>query len=328
MSAPIVVLGPQRPTPNLVDALDALGVDGPVALITAGWRVDEDEIEPLVSHVAPREVRHLKLYAAAEEVFRTEPELSAAYHARQSRIIAYKDVYRISLRAASMAVGELYERVAQDAVYGPDLSDAIHALRMVDERVLERIDTIRAAHPQAAEPLDHPAIDAVRERMVEQLDGVKAILIAGGHVGVLRNRLRALGIDRELVAARERGVPLIAWSAGAMVLARRIVLFYDDPPEGHGDAEVFGRGLDLLPGVVWLPHARMRLNLDDRRNIALLARRMRPEAAVALEVGARLTWDGVRFDDASAPGSCYRLGADGALHEGMGDDTDEDEEGA
>lgn len=324
MPAPVVVLGPQRPLPNLSKALDALGVEGPLALITAGWRVDEDEIGPLVEHVSPRRVRHLKLYAAVERIFRAEPDLAAAYHARQARVVAYKDVYRISLHAASMAVSQLYDRVSADPdVYGPDLGDAIGALRMVDERLLDRIDAIREAHPDVAAPWTHPAVQSVLDALVDQLDGCGAVLIAGGHVGVLRNRLRILGLDPVIRSLRERGVPLLAWSAGAMVLARRIVLFYDDPPEGHGDAEVFGRGLDLLPGVVWLPHARMRLDLQDRRNVGLLARRLRPEKAVALEVGAHLVWDGVRFTDHSGSDACYRLGTDGRLLPGIGPDDEE-----
>ena len=323
MPAPVVVLGPQRPTPNLAMALEAVGVEGPVGLITAGWRVDEDETEPLVKHVH-REVRHLRIYSEVEKVLRAEPALAAAYHARQDRIRAYKDVYRISLRAASMAVSELYDRVAADPpVYGPDLSDAIGALRLVDERVLQRVAAIRQDHAEVAEPWRHPALAAIRERVLEQLDGVNALLIAGGHVGVLRNRLRMLGLDDVIRQLPAKGMTIVAWSAGAMVLARRVVLFYDDPPEGHGDAEVFGAGLDVLPGVVWLPHARLRLDLDDPKRIALMARRLRPERAVALEVGAWLSWDGIAWQDHSLPDACFHLGTDGCLHDGAGLDEDD-----
>lgn len=327
MTAPVVILGPQRPVPNLADALAALDFDGPVGLITAGWRVDEDEVGPLLRHVQ-RDVRHLRLYAEVEAVLQTDPELAAAYHARQLRIRAYKDVYRISLRAAAMAVGELWDRVDADPeLYGPDLDDAIGALRLVDERLLERVDAIRAAHPDVARPWERPAMRLVHERMLEQLDGIGALLVAGGHVAVLRNRLRMLGLDEAIRALPGNDVPILAWSAGAMVLSRRIALYYDDPPEGHGDAEVFGRGLDMLPGVVWLPHARMRLDLDDRRNVSTLARRLRPERAVALEGGAWLSFDGSTWTDRSAEGGCFHLAADGALVPGPGLDDDDDLDG-
>lgn len=319
MTAPIVVLGPQRPTPNLVEALDDLGVRGPVCLINAGWRVDEDEISPLKDHIG-RPVKHLKLYHEVERAFQKDDQWGRDYHRRQARVRAYKDVYRISMRAASSAMSQLYDRVAFDPdVYGPDFADAVTAVRMVDERLLERLDSIREASPEILEPWRRPTLAAVRERAVETIRSCDALLLAGGHVGVLRTRLRLLGLDQEFREILRRGVPIIAWSAGAMVLARRIVLFYDDPPEGHGDAEVFGRGLDLLPGAVWLPHAKMRLSLKDPKNIALFARRFGPEASVALEVGARVDWDGMKYIDRSEKGSCYRLIAEGRIEDGIGD---------
>lgn len=313
MPAPVLVLGPQRPEPNIRAALDAAGVSGSVGLITAGWRHDEAEIEPLVAHLN-HPVVHLTLYAEMDRVFRENPEVFQAYRARQKRVRAYKEVYRISLRAASMAVSELFDRVEADpSVYGPDLGDAIGALRLVDERVLDRVDQIYGEHPDIAEPWTHPAVAEVRQRWLDDLDGGQALLIAGGHVAVLRNRLRFFGLDEVIAGLPERGVPVVAWSAGAMVLARRIVLFYDDPPEGHGMAEVLGRGIGLLPGVVWLPHARLRLDLQDRKRVAILSRRLRPEHAVALETGAALRWDGAMWHDSSDPESCFALGSDGGL---------------
>ena len=57
------------------------------------------------------------------------------------------------------------------------------------------------------------------------------------------------------VAASLRS-PVIAWSAGAMALTDRIVLFHDRAPQGPGHPELYGRGLSVLSGVVALPHAR------------------------------------------------------------------------
>jgi peptidase E len=54
-----------------------------------------------------------------------------------------------------------------------------------------------------------------------------AVLIAGGHIAVLLNRLRLFDLSAVL---RER--PVFGWSAGAMVLTSRIVLFHDSPPRG------------------------------------------------------------------------------------------------
>ena len=72
--------------------------------------------------------------------------------------------------------------------------------------------------------------------------------------------------------------PVAAWSAGAMAIAERVVLFHDHPPQGAGNAEVFEAGLGLVRGAVFLPHAATRLALDDVGRVALLARRLPPAA--------------------------------------------------
>lgn len=321
MAGPIVVLGPQRPTPNLRRALDTLQVEGPVALITAGWRHDEDEIEPITAHVG-REVRHLRLYRAMEQILALEPLLNEAYRARQRRIVAYKDVYRISLRAASTAVRELEPHVETDPeLYGPDLDDAFTALRLVDKRLLGRLDVLHAAHPEVAEPWrTHPVVADSKERALEKLDGVGAVLIAGGHVAVLRNRLRFFGLHAVIRELHQRGVPLFVWSAAAMVLSDLVVLFYDHPPEGHGEAEVLARGFKLLPDNLFLPHARLRLDLDDADRVGILARRFRKWRCLGVEPGAWLTWADGAWTDRSLPGSLFQLNVDGTV-------TDPDFEG-
>jgi hypothetical protein len=93
------------------------------------------------------------------------------------------------------------------------------------------------------------------------------------------------------VAAALRS-PVIAWSAGAMALAERIVLFHDRAPQGPGHPEVYGNGLSVLRGMVPLPHARARLLLDDAPRMAVFARRFAPARCVPLENGTRIEIDG------------------------------------
>jgi hypothetical protein len=81
---------------------------------------------------------------------------------------------------------------------------------------------------------------------------------------------------------------VIAWSAGAMALTDRIVLFHDRAPQGPGHPEVWGSGLSVVRDVVLLPHARARLLLDDTPRMAVLARRFAPARCVLLESGTRL----------------------------------------
>jgi len=121
----------------------------------------------------------------------------------------------------------------------------------------------------------------------------------------LLNRLRVFALEPIL---RQRTV--FAWSAGAMALTERIVLFHDHPPQGAGNAELFERGLGLVPGVVVLPSARHRLALSDADRVAMLARRLSPSVCVPMDEKDQLRWDGDRL----VPGAGLRqLGVDGTV---------------
>ena len=108
------------------------------------------------------------------------------------------------------------------------------------------------------------------------------LVVAGGHVGVLADVLHLFNVAASLRA------PVIAWSAGAMALTERIVLFGDRAAHGPGHPEIHGSGLSVLRGVVPLPHARARLLLDDTPRMSVFARRFAPARCVLLENGTRI----------------------------------------
>ena len=56
---------------------------------------------------------------------------------------------------------------------------------------------------------------------------------------------------------------VVAWSAGAMALTERVMLFHDRAAHGPSHAEFADVGLGWVPGAVLLPHARRRLRVDD-----------------------------------------------------------------
>ncbi|MBC7974722.1 MAG: Type 1 glutamine amidotransferase-like domain-containing protein, partial [Myxococcales bacterium] len=116
-----------------------------------------------------------------------------------------------------------------------------------------------------------------------KIEPTDAIVIAGGHVAVLLNRLRLFGIA-ELAGPR----PIIAWSAGAMALTDRVVLFHEDPPHGQAISEVLECGLGLAHDLVVLPEPRLRLHLDDPTRVSELAQRYAPATSVALDHGAQI----------------------------------------
>ena len=112
------------------------------------------------------------------------------------------------------------------------------------------------------------------------------MVITGGHVGVLASLLRLFDVMGEVQCS------VIAWSAGAMALTDRIVLFHDRTPQGRAPAEVLESGMALISGLVALPHARTRLLIDDLERMAVFARRFAPARCVVLEPDTRITLDG------------------------------------
>jgi cyanophycinase-like exopeptidase len=141
----------------------------------------------------------------------------------------------------------------------------------------------------------------VQQRAV--VEQCHTIFIAGGHVAVLLNRLRLFGIERLL-----RTRPVVAWSAGAMAISERVLLFHDHPPQGAGNAEIFEAGLGLVRGAVFLPHASSRLALDDSTRVALLARRLSPSACLTLDDGTLLHWHRGRLQESIQSQRLMRTG--------------------
>ena len=132
-----------------------------------------------------------------------------------------------------------------------------------------------------------------------------AVVIAGGHVAVLLNRLLFFDMDQRIAELMARGGTVAAWSAGAMALSERVVLFYDDPPEGPSEPEVLDRGLGLIRGKTLFPHARRRLRLDTPDRLRMLQARF--GECVGLENGAWVEISDGGWQDYSEPDSLLHL---------------------
>jgi len=144
------------------------------------------------------------------------------------------------------------------------------------------VNEVRGEFFDRLRPHDRPVIAEHRAAVAELLGSAAALVVAGGHVGVLAEVLHLFNVATVLRS------PVIAWSAGAMALTDRIVLFHDRSPHGPGHPEVYGSGLGITRDVVLLPHARARLLLDDTARMAVFARRFGPARCVLLEAGTRL----------------------------------------
>lgn len=286
----VVLLGPQRLRPTLVEAVDRARVEGTVAAVTAGWQEREDEIDELSAHLK-RPVVNLELHRRGEDVLARDPELLLAYGDLLDRRRKLQDLYRVRLAHGKAAVRELLGMRHERDLVEPEVEHALSALRALDHEHRQRVRRTDEAFDLEWQVATRPAVAEHRAEVADVLRGASALAIAGGHVQVLLDRLRLFG-----VAEASGELPVFAWSAGAMVVTETVVLFHDSPPQGAGNAEVLDAGLGLVRGVVSLPHARRRLRLDDAERVRLLSRRFAPARAFALDEGARVWCEGRRVE--------------------------------
>lgn len=290
VSAQTLLLGPQRRQPSVRDAVSELGPDGPVVAITAGWEERESEDLELEQHL-DCEVRNLELWGRGENVFQHDPELFGALLERFDRLRRVHELYRLRLQHLSPIARQLLSQEGDDELFEPEREAAIGDLRRLDEHLLGRIASIHEAFVERWNPRGREHVVRQREEIAQRLDGASVLCIAGGHVGVLLSRMRLFDV---LGLWGDR--PVVAWSAGAMVLTDRVVLFHDHPPDGESHAaEVLEPGFGRCPGLVPLPHARHRLELDDPGRVARFARRFGPALCVPLDEGEGLRWDGAEY---------------------------------
>ena len=300
----LILLGPQRLRPTLTEAMAALGVEGSVAAITAGWQERESDDDELREHLGPRTV-NLELYRRAEELFADDRRLFEGHRRRQDSLREAQRLYRRRLGHCLEGARELLAMNGDSELLQEARGDAIAAVRELDARHLETVRRIHRRFRRELRPDRRAGLRRQRAELSRLLAGCEAVAVAGGHVAVLLNRLRLFDV---LSLAGSR--PIIAWSAGAMALAERVVVFHDSPPQGAGDAEVLETGLGRVRGILPFPHARRRLRLGDPLRVALLARRMAPSLCVALDEGDRLTHAG---DGWTADVPARRLAASGTL---------------
>jgi hypothetical protein len=299
----VLLLGPQFRAPNLRDALETAGLHGPVVTITAGWQEREGELGALEEHLGLH-ARDLRLYERAEAVFAADAALHEAHRARQNDLRRLQDLYRVRLDHAKAAARELMQSEDDSPLARRARRGAITDLRRLDAAHLRDIRALHRrfdAHWSAAR---RPILAAQQAELAGLVAAAALVCIAGGHVAVLINRLRLFGLEGAL-----RGRPVAAWSAGAMAVAERVVLFHDRPPQGAGNAELFESGLGLVRGAVFLPHAATRLATSDPRRLALLARRFAPAACYTLDDGSRLLWRRGRLAAAACSQRVTRTGA-------------------
>ncbi|MGN6795585.1 MAG: hypothetical protein ACTHJW_24605 [Streptosporangiaceae bacterium] len=297
----MTLLGPQRrPTVDAVAA--SLPPDQTVATISAGWQERENDDAELSRLLGSRDV-NLQLHWRWRDVQERDQDFAATEHRLAEVLEELQALYLLRLDQELRAVYAIQRRAGADRLRAEVLAESIGTVQDLDASHLRRVDEVRGEFYQRLRPHNRPVIASHRAEVARLLGDCSALVVTGGHVGVLADVLHLFN-----VAAALRS-PVIAWSAGAMALTERIVLFHDRSAHGPGHPEVYGSGLSLLRGIVPLPHARARLLLDDRPRMAVFARRLVPAQCVLLEAGSRIDID----DDGLLPPGIQVLAEDGRV---------------
>ncbi|QFG67359.1 hypothetical protein [Ornithinimicrobium pratense] len=296
----ITLLGPQR-EPHLQDVVRSLELEGcRFATITAGWREREGEDEVLDAELGGNTV-NLRLWRLLQQLWEADPELEAADRQRRHVLGEMQELYVIGLQKAAEALREIHslesrdERAVQMAT-----DDVLAIMRDMDDRHRQRVAEVHLEFYATYEPEHRPAVTEARFLVGRRIADCDAVVIPGGHVGVLLGSLHIANLAPALAAPSPETAenpdpaptlyrPIIAWGAGAMVLTERVLLFYDDSVVAPAVSEVLMDGLALTRGLVALPNATARLTVKDRARMAVLARRCAPRLPVLLDPGAQVT---------------------------------------
>jgi hypothetical protein len=281
----VTVLGPQRrPTVGaVIRTLQIDGsLDGPLAMVTAGWQEREPDDGELRALIGGHGI-NLGLYGRWLDVLDRDREYAAAVREHDSVLDELHQLYVVQLDAALTALYTVIGRAdARPRVKAAVRADAETALRLVDERHLERVVRAREAFQAAWRPVERPVIAQHIADVGHALSQTAGLVLTGGHVAVLLHLLRLFHVVPSIPAT------VIAWSAGAMALTERVLLFHDRAAQGPAHPEFHDRGLGVIPGLVLLPHARRRLLVDDHTRMTVLAHRCAPARCVVLDDGMRL----------------------------------------
>jgi len=287
-----ILLGPQRPTLNLNAAFEGIDDDESIAIVSAGWQEAEGDVDD-VCEVVGRPLLDLGLYRRAEVVLESDDGLQSAYRERQDRLQELQRLHRLRLGPSMRAAHDLLRSGGDAAMLSHERRHAIAQQRALDRHHLQRIRAIHNEFDAQLADMRPRLLGEHRAEIGEILARCGTVIITGGNVAVLLNRLRLF----DLVALLSQK-NIVAWSAGAMVLTDRVVLFHDNTPHGDRDAEVFDTGLGIIGDYVFLPDVRHRLKLSEKTRIALFSRRFAPAACVALDSGSMLCFRDGRVSSA------------------------------
>lgn len=282
VDAHITMLGPQR-QPRLAHVVASLGLsDARFATINAGWREREPD-DDLLSTTLGGNTLNPRLWHRMQHVWDEDPELARADQQRRQVLEEMQELYLRRLDHAVSALTALLQHSPRHTgVLDEAVRDAEEDVRGMDARHLARVEEAYAEFWEQWKPHERESTARARDEIAADLTQVQAVVLTGGHVGVLMGAMHLFNIAPALEA------PIIAWGAGAMVLTDTVVLFHDRAAHGPAIAEVYGNGLGLVKAAVALPSARERLEVNNHARMGLLARRFAPANALLLDTGVQV----------------------------------------
>ena len=287
-----VLLGPQRFLTTAGTVVRSLAPEGKVATVTAGWQ-DREPADDELNDVMDGRSLNLHLYRRLTEVIETDDHFASQALAQRDAMDELAGIYSLRLQRALESVYVVARRPARHDIADSAFTDAVRGVRDIDDWYLRSVDQLygeleAAAPPEASEPIARN-----RAEVADLLREAAVLAVAGGHVGILLRCLR-------LFEAVPQDLPVVAWSAGAMAMTERVVLYNDNGPQGVQGAEVWDRGAGRVHDVLAMPHARRRLKLDDPVHAKAFVRRFAPATCLLLDEGTQVEIgdDGKVPDDA------------------------------
>jgi hypothetical protein len=301
MDREIVLLGSQR-RPSVQHVVSELEPGARIATVTAGWQEREPDDAELAELLGHRAV-NLALYARWQSLLEKDREYAVAEREHDAALEELRQLYLTQLDHALDATYEIaVTKEPRPRFRDRVLADSLELVRAIDEQHLVRVRDAHLEFYDVWRPHERAEVAAHREEVREILQSADAVTIAGGHVGVLARVLHLFHVEPHLPGL------VVAWSAGAMALTERVVLFHDYVPHGVAQTELMGEGIGLLTDLVPLPDARRRLRVNDPVRMAVLARRFAPAQCVVLDDGVR-----VRLVDGHLPPDARVVDRDGRI---------------
>jgi hypothetical protein len=276
-----VLLGPQRFLTTAGTVVRTVAPEGPVATVTAGWQ-DREAADDELDEVMGGRSRNLHLYGRLSDVLTTDDHFATEALRHRDSMDELAGIYSLRLQRALDSAYAVARRPARDDIAESAFADAVRGVQDIDAWYLRAVDELYGELETAAPPESSEEIARHRQEVAELLGGAAVLAIAGGHVGILLRCLRLFAV----VPSPE--MPVVAWSAGAMALTERVVLYNDLGPQGRQGAEVWDRGVGRVRDVVAMPHARRRLRLDDPVHAKVFVRRFAPASCLLLDDGTQV----------------------------------------